>query len=69
MFSFCVSQLVVESVLVTKDFLTYMVQEFYWKHKSGDFAYVAANKLKRMCFLAVSLGHFSSVQPFESLNK
>lgn len=69
MFSFCVSQLAVESVLVTKDFLTYMVQEFYWKHKSRDFAYVAANKLKWICFLTVCLGHFSLVQPFKSLNK
>lgn len=68
MFSFCVSQLVVESVLVTKDFLTYMVQEFYWNINLVIFAYVAANKLKWMCFLAVSLGHSSSVQPFESLN-
>lgn len=69
MFSSCVSQFAVESVSVTKDFLTYMVLEFYWKHKSKEFAYITANKLKWMCFLTVSLGHSFSVQPFGSLNK
>lgn len=62
------SQFAVESVSVTKDFLTYMVLEFYWKHKSREFAHIAANKLKWMCFLTVSLGHSFPVQPFRSSN-
>lgn len=69
MFSFCGTQFAVESVSVTKDFLTYMVLGFYWKHKSREFAYIAANKLKWMCFLTVSLERSFSVQPFGSLNK